>query len=329
MFRKMSFFLVMFFAGLSMYAQVGFETFTLMPNSYWRGANPFPRDTQINFGLLGFINSYDTSWGGFWGGVGYSNRKDTTSISYATNELASIAGGGHNNSDQYAVAYESYNTSHNRIKRIGADDITLQGVWLTNTVIAYRSMKDGDGFAKKFGGASGNDPDYFCVKFTPWKMGIEDTTKTVRFYLADFRDSNNVNDYIIKEWTYCDLSSIGIFDSIQFSMESSDTSGSFINTPTYFCMDDFIYIHTSINEFESNPIVTVFPNPCNDVLTIRNESKKQVYITINNLNGGIIKMIQLDSSETQISIDMDMPAGTYLLTVHDDHSIQSNCIIKR
>jgi hypothetical protein len=40
-------------------------------------------------------------------------------------------------------------------------DFNGQGVYVTNTTYAYNSMRDGDMFAKKFGGPTGNDPDWY------------------------------------------------------------------------------------------------------------------------------------------------------------------------
>ena len=39
--------------------------------------------------------------------------------------------------------------------------VELNGFYVTNATYTYLSMKDGDGFTKKFGGAHGMDADYF------------------------------------------------------------------------------------------------------------------------------------------------------------------------
>jgi hypothetical protein len=39
--------------------------------------------------------------------------------------------------------------------------VTVTGAYFTNTTYAALSMLSGDSFAKKFGGASGDDPDWF------------------------------------------------------------------------------------------------------------------------------------------------------------------------
>ena len=52
-------------------------------------------------------------------------------------------------------------------KRIALPQTSLvRGVDVTNTAWARTSMLEGDQFAKKFGGATGDDPDWFMVTFT-------------------------------------------------------------------------------------------------------------------------------------------------------------------
>ena len=62
-------------------------------------------------------------------------------------------------------------------------------------------------FAKKFGGTTGNDPDFFKVTVKGYKGGVL-TTDSVPFYLADFRFANNALDYIVDSWL--DLCSFSI-----------------------------------------------------------------------------------------------------------------------
>ena len=113
----------------------------------------------------------------------------------------------------------------------------IRGLYITNASYAYYSMKDGDDFSKKFGGASGDDPDYFKV-FVEGVDASGNTTGTVEFYLADFRSEDSSNDYIVKDWTWLDLSSLGAVKAINFSLESSDMGMWGMNTPAYFCVDD-------------------------------------------------------------------------------------------
>ena len=111
----------------------------------------------------------------------------------------------------------------------------------TNNAWAYGSMHDGDSFAKKFGGTSGNDPDWFKLTIIGKDAGGA-LTGTVDFYLADFRFSDNSQDYIIHDWTSADLSSLGNnVKSLEFGLSSSDNGDWGMNTPSYFAMDNLSF----------------------------------------------------------------------------------------
>ncbi|MCU0868339.1 MAG: DUF4465 domain-containing protein [Burkholderiales bacterium] len=162
-----------------------------------------------------------------WSGWTVSNVVDTTTPGYE-NQYAAIAGGGVDGSANYAVAY------------FGAPRVVLQapsivaGAWFTNTTYAALSMRDGDGFAKKFGGASGTDPDFLSLDIEG-RDAAGALTGTVTFDLADFRGSV---DTIVDDWTWVDLSSLGPVAALTFSLRSSDMGPFGINTPAYFAMDN-------------------------------------------------------------------------------------------
>ena len=100
---------------------------------------------------------------------------------------------------------------------------TVTGMHITNTTYAANSMRDGDAFSKQFGGASGNDQDWFLLTIKGYTAGNE-TTDSVNFYLADYRFADNSQDYIIKDWQWVDLTSLGNVDSLSFSLNSSKAS---------------------------------------------------------------------------------------------------------
>jgi hypothetical protein len=178
-----------------------------------------------------FRNSF-TDWGGgftSWTGWSYSTTSDTTTPGFLNQYSAFVTT---SNGRPYAVGYGS----GTRIDLPSGLDTPLS-VTVANTTYAVLSMQDGDSFAKKFGGASGDDPDYFYVDFT----GLDSNNTvlgSVRFYLADFRFADNSLDYIISDWTTVDLTSLGSgIHALTLNFGSSDTGMWGINTPTYIALD--------------------------------------------------------------------------------------------
>ena len=97
---------------------------------------------------------------------------------------------------------------------------------LTNTTYTALSMRDGDSFAKKFGGGTGNDPDFFLLNIQG-RDASDAITGIVPFYLADYRFSNNALDYIVSQWTTVDLSSLPVnTTALTFELTSSDVGPS-------------------------------------------------------------------------------------------------------
>jgi hypothetical protein len=185
-----------------------------------------------------FNNSYTDFGGGFfgWEGFAYSNKTDTTTPG-SGNQFSSIAGGGAGGSSQYALSFGDGAS----IKFASSIDLSGLGASITNTTYAGLSMLTGDSFAKKFGGISGNDPDFFRLTISGYSGGAA-TGASVDFYLADFRFADNSRDYIVNQWTYVNFSPLGAADEIRFTYASSDAGRFGINTPTYFAIDNLLAV---------------------------------------------------------------------------------------
>lgn len=207
-----------------------FDDLTLTPDSYWNGSDESGKFTSGN---ARFANSYNVAWGSGTGFF-YSNKTDITTPGYG-NQYSAYTGGGYNGSANYAIGY----TGPVGIKLLGNDaGKKVNGFFVSNTTYTALSMKDGDDFAKKFGGLSGDDPDWFKLTITGYLNEVASST-TVDFYLADFRFEDNSQDYILNTWKWVDLNSLGNVDSLSFSFSSSDNGQWGMNTPGYFAMDNF------------------------------------------------------------------------------------------
>lgn len=184
-----------------------------------------------------FSNSFSSDFGGFWSGWAYSNVVNSVTSGFG-NQYASAAGGGFNGGvapgQNYAIGFGSSSVINL------PTGMRLDSVDVTNTTYTRLSMANGDSFAKQFGGASGNDPDFFQVNFTGFDAldGSGTAIGSVTVDLADFRFDDNSQDFILSDWSNVDLSSIAAAQSLRLSFASSDVGGFGINTPTYVAIDN-------------------------------------------------------------------------------------------
>jgi len=207
------------------------EDLPLAPQSFWNGSD---QSSGFTSGSAHFSNNYNPAWGS-WDGFSYSNITDTTTTGMA-GQYNAIAGTGQGNSANYAIGYVGW--AQPPIVTLSAAGV-IDGLYVTNNNYAYYSMLYGDAFAKKFGGPSGNDEDWFLLTITGKDAGGS-ITGTADFYLADYRFADNNRDYIVSTWGYVDLTSLGIVKSMEFSLSSSDAGAWGMNTPAYFALDTII-----------------------------------------------------------------------------------------
>ncbi len=248
--------------SLSSQVTASFENFNLPPDTFLN--NAAPNDAFVS-DPVALPNNYNPQWMA-WTGWAISNRTDTLTPGFI-NEYSAMAGSGANGTATYAVAYAFDGAI---IRLLGpASGGTVLGLYVTNNAYAYYSMRDGDPFAKKFGGPTGNDPDFFLLTIKKYRNGVLGPD-SVNFYLADYRFADNSKDYIVKQWTYVNLSSLGAADSLLFTLTSSDVGAFGMNTPAYFCIDE-VSIQPTVSQKEAIPALdfALWPNPTSDYTHIR------------------------------------------------------------
>jgi hypothetical protein len=308
--------------AISAFAQTtsNFETLSLAPASAWTATSG--SEQGFSDGNVYFPSTWDTSFGGFWaGGFAYSNQTDSTTSGYLNPFSAKIASG-YAGSSTYAV-----NNGNNHFKLIGsASGKQLNGSFLTNTTYAYNSMRDGDAFSKKFGGANGDDPDYFRVRFFGHIQGVA-SGDTVTVYLADFRNPDNSQDYILKNWTWVDFSSLGNVDSVAWSFESTDLGMFGINTPKYFCMDNLVTADSpaGLTAINSTREAMLYPNPASEHVCIKSSYASKT-IEIIDYNGRVVRSIQPNSEVSIVQIN-DLASGVYIVRNHTNKGIFAEKLI--
>ncbi|MCA1759792.1 MAG: DUF4465 domain-containing protein, partial [Bacteroidales bacterium] len=205
-----------------------FENVELPNGSFYNGS-----DGAGGFysGGFRFPNDYNADWGS-WSGFSVSNMKDSVTAGWQ-NQYSAITAGGVNNSEKYAVVFGS-----GGLRMDLGNPAEISGVFVTNSTYTYLALRDGDDFSKKFGGIDRTEPDYFKLVVSGVDIRGNETGK-VEFFLADFRFENSEEDYIVNTWEWLDLKTLGVVAALNFSLESTDMGDWGMNTPAYFCLDDF------------------------------------------------------------------------------------------
>jgi len=314
--------------GINSYAQTvsTFENLALQPDTFWNGSD---LAGGFSSGNAFFTNRYDTSYGGSWSGFVYSNMTDDSTSGF-TNQYSAITGVGYNNSGNYGLFYYSSYSQKSLLKLNTAD--TILGFYITNSTWAALSMLNGDAFSKKFGGTSGNDTDWFKISIAGYYNGSP-INDTVDFYLADYRFTNNTQDYIVNTWNWVNLTSLGKIDSLEFLLSSTDNGAYGMNTPAYFCIDNFTTKSSSseiTNVFSTKNDITIYPNPAIDNINIKynkNYSEK-CFIEISDINNKVIYRNNYDSKST-VNIDINNYAkGLYFVKVINNKTELKSKFIK-
>jgi hypothetical protein len=297
-----------------------FENISLTPESYDNGS---VGNGSFIVEMLEFTNLYDDIWSS-WNGFAISNITDNTTAGWE-NQYSAFPGSGMN-SNNYAIFYPEGTIGF----QDNGDYGTIDSMFITNTTYAAISMRDGDAFAKQFGSplnANGvddgtNGEDFFKV----WII-VEDFSGTekdsIEFFLADYRFSDNSQDYIVDQWTKIDLTQfVFAIKTIRFRFESSDNGAFGMNTPSYLAVDK-VYHQSYWGVSEKEEKVDVYPNPVKDVLNVKgSEGEIRVY----NLKGELltvsnhIKDSQLDFS--------GFDSGVYFVELHHQNGVSIQKIIK-
>lgn len=296
-----------------------FDDLTLGENSNFKGAN-IGVDTSFISGNASYYNKYSM---GYWmHGWAYSNLLDTTTLDY-TNLYGARTGKAYDGKN-YAIGQQ------NAVINFVGDAMGKipTGIYITNTTYAYGSMSQGD-FAKKFGGVAGNDPDFFKLTISSYFNG-KLKESAVDFYLADFRNENNSKDYILKDWTFVDLSSLGNTDSLLFNLSSSDFDEFGFKTPLFFAIDK-LTLSTSVTNIEdlNSMQLQVLPNPANEKVFVHlKNSVGFSTVKVTDLQGNVLKQEIINQVSEGIDIAA-LPEGMYLVTVQCGDQLFTKKLIKK
>lgn len=304
-------------------------------DTFWNGVSN-PLGTTFTSADAIFSNNYDTSWGGYWStGWAYSNMTDTTNGTSA-NLYAARPGMGYGGSATYAIGQQNtwINLSSNAIGKV------VDGFYVTNSTYAARVIENGNSFSRKFGdttgtghsGPQGSYPDYFLLSVYGYSNGARNAD-SVNFYFADFRGPDSL-DYIVEDWQWVNLQPLGDVDSVQFVMRSSDVGSFGINTPLFFCIDDFTTANVAlaIANVSSKKPIKIYPNPVQNSLNISltNIDATQLDLTILDLSGKAIVRKSINNTNQDYAVNLaDLSAGMYIVQLKSNNAVWTSKLIKQ
>ena len=324
---------------------VNFQTFTDSMRNVYDYSKIWQRTYQYNqyiadyrgywnfeIECLNFMHYADTTWGdmAYWDGFTVSSSKtfecDTACSSSCTNfhnQFVAMPknGEGGYRTDYYAVAYDGYNSIYFPERHCNItlnQDDSICGLYLTLNAYTYKSIKCGDDFADAF-----EYGDYYYVTIKGYLNGT--LTDTVVYYLADYRNSTS---YVVDDWKWVNLQSLGTVDSLAFELTTSDTGEYGPNTPMYFCMDE-IQVgcqscestdnshdtfstpgYPSLKSSTQDLTIKVSPNPVSSVLTVQTETGSNISIV--NKEGSVAKKLKATASSIDVPVS-DLYPGMYII----------------
>lgn len=297
-----------------------FDDLALPVDSFWNGS-----DASGGFmnGKAYFYNNYDATYMS-WSGFAYSTKKDSLTAGYS-NMYSSANGKGYNNTDAYAVAYVSSFGAPTAVSLTAeARGKIVDGFYINNNAYAYQSMLLGDPYTKKF---TSKDKDWFMLRVYGYLGG--NLTDSTDFYLADFRFADSTKAYIVKDWTWFNLDVLGNVDSLVFGMSSTDNGTYGMNTPAYFCMDDFRSLNgLGFKEVISQNSLQIYPNPVENTLFIKVSNLEVKLLQLFDANGRLIREMENISAQDQMDVSA-LKQGLYYIRLITEEGVVSKKFIKQ
>ena len=265
-------------------------------------------DGHAHFPCIYNVDFGDTTWSYF----AYSNRTDSVTSGYG-NQYSAKTGIGYDSSANYAVVsvFNPFTYANTVTLNLQgpAIDRPVSGFYITNSTYAYNSMRDGDMFSRKF-----HNGDWFKLTVQGYSGGAL-LADSVTFYLADFLFPDTSMNYILKTWQWVNLLPLGNVDSLQFTLSSTDNSMYGMNTPAYFCMDNFTTDESAAlmtHQAPVGPAARVYPNPATNMLYVDIFDNTMQKAEIIDVTGNIINEYNVMLNKIEINTSTLQP-GVYIL----------------
>jgi hypothetical protein len=204
----------------------------------------------------------------------------------------------------------------------------LTGCYIANTAWTVSSMENGDSFS----GDPFKKGDWFKVIIEGYNNN-NTLTGSIDCYMADYRSENAEEHYILKEWKWIDLSSLGTVQKLRFKVEGSRNNASGLTTPGYFCIDNINGTRddtpTAIpgNNYDT---IVMYPNPTHGKVNINLSSMDNAErLDIVDFSGKIV--LSKEATPKKINqIDLStLKKGFYILRIVAKKNIITGKIYKQ
>ncbi len=204
-----------------------FEDLDLEAESSWHGDTD--GDTYFYSGSYRFTNTYTLAWDS-WMGFAYANISDSSYVPEwgYDNQYKNAAGGGALGSATYGVVYD-----HGVVDLLeaGEEGAEIPGCYVTNNIMLYNAAVNGDTYS----GGPFEEGDYFKVLFRGVRP--DGDTAVIEYYLADCRDADSAEHYILDAWEWVDLSGLGAVGQLLIGFEGSRVNQYGPLLPSYMAID--------------------------------------------------------------------------------------------
>ncbi len=300
-----------------LYSQTTFadmENITLQPNSYLDGFSN-PGNNTWTSGNCEFRNYYDVAWEK---GFAVSNLKDSLWFGNPNsyNQFASkpltggyVPMGGGAMSDNYLVAIGYGNGATVKF----TTPCNPKTINIAPTFYNIKIMREGDATngITKFGGVTGDDPDWFKITFRKY-LGGALTNDSVEHYLADYRFASNL-DFVQEQWMWVDISTLGLADSLLMYARATNGMTNYIIYSS-FCVDNLETDIGPLTVKENRLSITkIYPNPVTSQLNADIPFKPQS-IKMYDVAGK--QVIETNTFPINIS---ELENGVYFMEIHSEN----------
>ncbi|MFM1898711.1 MAG: hypothetical protein RL577_951 [Bacteroidota bacterium] len=294
----------------------GFETLGLDSGQVLNGSDG---NLSYSNGSIELPLGWDTAWGGYWAsGWALSAKMNGAegASDFNTQLYCAKPGWGAEGAGVGKVYAVGQNGAYLLNKTGGGQ--RLSSLYVANTTYAYNSMKNGDMFAKKFGGQDGLESDSFLLEIETFWQGVSQSKQRVA--LADFRSANSAQDSIMGSWNQVAVEGF-LQDSIVFRLFSSDNGDFGMNTPAFFAIDRLYMDRTESLQVSASPTdLTLYPNPSYGQFWIQS-SQPITGIQVLDMSGRLLR--ELRAAGNLVSCDFDLPNGLYTIRVLGSNGVRS------